>query len=167
MTKKILFNGGLAVFLAYCYFYVAQGAPANVPGELDGVTWTRILIVLLEICLVINIIKIIRSESKAGQKSEVSEKFDFKSLLQNKLLMGVILLFAYALVLDYTGFILGTFLFAAAYIWLLGEKRIPRLVIYSVLIAVLMYALFQIGLDIRLPRGVGPLRDFALLLETI
>ena len=167
MTKKILFNGGLAVFLAYCYFYVAQGAPAEVAKQLSGVTWTRILIILLEITLIINIISIIRSESKNKKPAEATEKFDFKSLLQNKLLIGIVVLFVYSLALDYTGFILGTILFCLAYIRLLGEKRIPRLVLYSILISVSLYFLFQMGLDIRLPRGVGPLRDFALLLETI
>lgn len=167
MTKKILFNGGLALFLAYCYFYVAVGAPAEVPNQLSGVTWTRILIILLEFTLILNIIKIIRSESKTGQKNEVSAKFELKSLLTNKLLIGVIALFAYALILDYSGFILGTILFCIAYIRLLGEKRIPRLILFSIVISLVLYFLFQMGLDIRLPRGVGPLRDFALMLETL
>ena len=167
MAKKILFNGGLAAFLVYCYFYVAVGAPAAVANELSGVAWTRGLIILLEFTLILNIIKIIRSESKSGQKNEATAKFELKSLLTNKLLIGIIVLFAYALILDYSGFILGTILFCIAYIRLLGEKRIPRIIVFSIIISLILYCLFQMGLDIRLPRGVGPLRDFALLLETL
>jgi len=78
-----------------------------------------------------------------------------------------VILFAFAFSLEYLGFMLGTFLFTIAYAYLLGEHRVPRLVLYSVIITIALYVLFSLALDVMLPRGVGPLRDFALMLESI
>ena len=52
------------------------------------------------------------------------------------------------------------------YGWLLGAKNIPTLAIASVLIALVLYIIFSGMLSVNLPRGVGFLRDFALLLES-
>ena len=49
---------------------------------------------------------------------------------------------------------------------LLGEKNIVRLAIASVIIALVLYIVFSGMLSVNLPRGVGFLRDFALLLES-
>lgn len=167
LTKKILFSGGLAVFLAYCYFYIAATAPANKPGELSGAQWPQGLIILLEIFLVINIINIIRATPKAERNFSDVTSINFKAVLKNRLFLGLVILFVFAFSLEYLGFLLGTFLFTIAYAYLLGEHRLPRLALYSLIITIALYVLFSLALDVMLPRGVGPLRDFALMLESI
>ena len=49
----------------------------------------------------------------------------------------------------------------------LAGKNVHERLAMSVIITVVLYILFTMALDVMLPRGVGPLRDFALMLETI
>lgn len=61
-----------------------------------------------------------------------------------------------------------TILVLISYGFLLGERKIARLIIASVLIALVLYIVFNGLLSVNLPRGtVGFLRDFALFLESI
>jgi putative tricarboxylic transport membrane protein len=167
LATKLLFSGGLAAFFAYCFVYISMTAPANKVGELSGSQYPQIIIILLEVFLIINIIKIIKGTPKADKNLKSITSVDYKGFYKSKLILGIAILLAYAFAMDYLGFLIGTFLFVMAYAWLLGEKRIKNLLLYSVLISVILYILFSFGLDVMLPRGVGPLRDFALMLESI
>ena len=71
-----------------------------------------------------------------------------------------------SVLLGYLGFIPTCLLFLMSYSRLLGEKRIGRSFILSLLITALLFVLFYLGLSIMLPRGVGIFREFALMLET-
>lgn len=164
MTLKLLFNGGLLAFFTYCYIYITQTGGKPVEGELSGAQWSQLILVLLIVCLIINIIKIWRTTPAEERKLSAAE---MNSFFNNKLLIGMALVLVYAYTLDYTGFLLGSFILSMAYTRLLGEKRIGRLIIYSLAAVVLLYILFYYGLAIMLPRGVGPLRDLALKLESL
>jgi hypothetical protein len=111
--------------------------------------------------------KIYKSTPEEERNLSSITDINFKELYKNKLFIGIVLLFIYAFTLEYLGFILSSFLLCLAYSRLLGEKRIPHLLLYSFLSVATLYLIFSKGLGIILPRGVGILRKFALMLERI
>lgn len=130
--------------------------------------WPKAIIILLLICIAINIFKIIK-------KNKGKEDFTLSAFLQSvpkfftsKMFLGMVILFVASLILDALGFMVTTILVLIAYGFLLGERKIVRLVIASVCIALVLYIVFNGMLSVNLPRGtVGFLRDFALFLESI
>lgn len=167
LALQLLFNGALALFFIYCFFYVGTIVPENAPGTMSAAQWPQMLLALLVIFLVVNMVNIVKKTPKEERNLSTVTSLNFKGLYKNRLFIGIVLLLVYALILDYLGFVVSTFLFSVAYSYLLGEKRIPRLLLYSFIITVILYVLFQMGLDIMLPRGIGVFRNFALMLESI
>jgi putative tricarboxylic transport membrane protein len=68
-------------------------------------------------------------------------------------LAPVLLLLAYALVLEYVGFALATVAFLTVTFRYLGCSGWRRAVIYGVMATAALVALFHYGLDLHLPRG--------------
>ena len=168
---ELIINILLVVFLGVSYFTNVLEAPvpakvAKNPYAFQPDVWPKVIIVLLEICLIINIIQIIK-------KNKGNEKFTFAYFLstipaffKSKMFLGIVILTAASFVLETLGFIVTAILVLFFYGWLLGAKNIPTLAIASVLIALVLYIIFSGMLSVNLPRGVGFLRDFALLLES-
>jgi hypothetical protein len=113
---------------------------------------------------IVNIAKIIKN--KDTRKKEVLE-FSIKGIITNKLFIGSVLLIIYSLAISRTGFVVTSFIFFMVYSYLLGEKRILRLIITSALSVALLYFVFNKMLDIMLPRGNGIFRTFAMFLESL
>lgn len=138
------------------------------PYNLMPDVWPKVIIGLIIVCLVINIIKIIR-------KNKGNEEFNLKSFWANSLVffksktfLGMLILAAASLVLETLGFVVTAFLILFLYGLLLGEKKIWRLLIVSVVLALLLHIIFSGLLDVTLPRGtITFLRNFALWLENL
>ncbi|MEA4960749.1 tripartite tricarboxylate transporter TctB family protein [Lutispora sp.] len=167
MALQLLFNGALMLFFVYCYFYVGSIAPEPEPGTIDGAQWPQMLIILLVFFLAVNMYKIYKKTPKEERNFNPISGVNFANICKNKLFIGIVILFIYAFALEYLGFILSSFLLCLTYSRLLGEKRVSQLFLYSFLSVAILYFLFSKGLNIMLPRGVGLLRDFALMLESI
>lgn len=170
---ELIVNILLVVFLGYSYFTHVLEAPVPVkvqqnPYAFQPDTWPKVIIILLEICLILNIIQIIK-------KNKGKEDFNLKSFLatvptffKSKMLRGILILAGASFVLETLGFMVTAIIVLFLYGWLLGEKNFVRLAIASVLIALGLYIFFSGLLSVNLPRGtVGILRSFALFLESI
>lgn len=166
MTFELLFNIAMLAFFGYCYFYIGATLPKSGPKELGAEQWPQIILILLCICLVINIIKIVRDLKNVPADKKLSGK-QIKGFFTSKLFIGIILVFVLSFALNYIGFIPSCLLFLMAYSRLLGEKRILRSFLFSLLVTVILFLLFYAGLSILLPRGVGIFRTFALTLESL
>lgn len=167
LALQLLFNGILTIFFIYCFFYIGATASNPKPETMDASQWPKVLLILMIFFLIVNMYKIIKRTPKEERNLSAITGINYKAFYKSKLLIGIVILSVYAFALDYLGFIIGTFLFCLAYSRLLGEKRIKKLLLYSFLIVVVLYVLFSKGLAIMLPRGVGILRDFALMIESI
>ena len=170
---ELIMNILLVVFLGYSYFTHVLEAPVPVkvqknPYAFQPDTWPKVIIVLLEICLIINIIQIIRRNKG---KEEFSLKYFVSTIpgfFKSKMFLGIIILTAASLLLETLGFVVTAVLVLFAYGALLGEKNLVRLAIASVIIALVLYMIFSGLLSVNLPRGtIGFLRNFALFLESI
>ncbi|MGF6906425.1 putative tricarboxylic transport membrane protein [Fusobacterium sp. PH5-44] len=152
------------LFSLYCFFLVGAQSPAATATELGAAFWPRIILFLMIILLGVNI-KNNLSKKKSEKDSE--EKFNIMSFFKSKLLVGMLIIIAMALVYPKIGFIPVCLVFLISYGYLLGEKNIGKLFIISLIITIVLYIVFQGGLNIRLERGVGQFRRFALSLENI
>ena len=169
---ELIMNILLVVFLGYSYFTHVLEAPVPVkvqknPYAFQPDTWPKVIIILLEICLIINIIQIIR---KNKGKEEFTLKYFVSTIpgfFKSKMFLGIIILTAASLILETLGFVVTAILVLFAYGALLGEKNYVRLGIASVVIALVLYIVFSGMLSVNLPRGtIGFLRNFALFLES-
>ena len=170
---ELIMNILLVVFLGFSYFTHVLEAPVPVkvqknPYAFQPDTWPKVIIILLEICLIINIIQIIR---KNKGKEEFTLKYFVSTIpgfFKSKMFLGIIILTVASLLLETLGFVVTAVLVLFAYGALLGEKNLVRLGIASVIIALVLYMIFSGLLSVNLPRGtIGFLRDFALFLESI
>ena len=170
---ELIMNILLVVFLGFSYFTHVLEAPVPVkvqknPYAFQPDTWPKVIIILLEICLIINIIQIIK-------RNKGKEDFTLKAFVatipgffKSKMFLGIIILTAASMLLETIGFVVTAILVLFFYGWLLGEKKFVRLGIASVIIALVLYMIFSGLLSVNLPRGtVGFLREFALFLESI
>lgn len=159
-------------FLGFTYFThvveskIAKSQLKN-PNALLPDVWPKLIIILLLICLAINIVKIIR-------KNKGKPDFNFKSFgkntlnfLKSKMFIGMIIMIAGSMVLELFGFVVTSVLMLFAFGLLLGEKKIWRLAIFAVAVALLLHIIFNGLLSVTLPRGEIPfLRNFSLTLES-
>ena len=170
---ELIINILLVAFLGFSYFTHVLEAPVPVkvqknPYAFQPDTWPKVIIILLEICLIINIIQIIK-------RNKGKENFTLKAFIatipdffKSKMFVGILILAAASMLLETLGFVVTAILVLFAYGALLGEKNFLRLGIASVVIALVLYIVFSGMLSGNLPRGtVGFLRDFALFLESI
>ena len=169
---ELIINILLLVFLGVSYFTNVLEAPVPVkvqknPYALQPDVWPKVIIILLEICLVINIIQIIR-KNKGKEKFTIAYFLStIPTFFKSKMFRGILILAGASVVLETLGFMVTTIIVLFLYGWLLGETKFVRLAIASVCIALGLYIFFSGMLSVNLPRGtVGFLREFALLLES-
>lgn len=159
----LIFSILLIVFSIYCFILVGNESPAATPTELGAAFWPRIILALMIILLVVNTINVIKKMK--SENGKIAIHIDFKGFIKSKLFVGMILVATMAIIMQYIGFIPSCFLFLSSYGYLLGEKRIPKLLLFSIVITFVLYIIFQGALDIMLARGVGVFRNFALMIE--
>ena len=170
---ELIINVLLFVFFGYTYFtHVTEGKiPANVtknPYALSPEVWPKAIIILLEICLIINIIQIIKRNK--GKEDFTIGAFlkSIPNFFKSKMFVGMVILTVASFILEPLGFMVTSCLVLFTYGLLLGDKKPVRLAIAAVLITLVLYILFSGMLSVNLPRGtVGFLRNFALFLESI
>lgn len=167
MTIELFFNGLLFIFFGYCLIDI--GRVANLPGSdpMGAAMWPQIILVLLLVFLALNIYGTWKKTKAAPEKAEPISAGMIKAFFQSKLFVGMVMVAVMSLVLDPLGFVPTTLLFLIAYGYLLGQRNYVKLIGYSLIITIILFFLFSKGLSIMLPRGYGPLREFALMLEMI
>lgn len=170
---ELIINILLFIFFGFTYFtHVLEAAvPAKVaknPFVLQPDVWPKTIIILLEICLILNIINIIRKNKGNPEFSLSAFAKSIPVFIKSKLFLGIIIMVAASLLLETLGFMVTSVMVLFCYGALLGEKNIARLAIASVCITLALYIIFSGMLSVNLPRGtIGFLRNFALLLESI
>ena len=170
---ELICNAVLLVFLVFSFFtHVLEAkipkAYTKNPNVLYPDVWPKVIILLLVICIVINIIKILKKNKGNPEFSLSSFGRNTLGFLKSKMFIGMLILVAASFLLEPLGFVVTAALLLICYGLLLGEKNVLRLVIVSILVALLLHILFSGLLDVTLPRGTVPfLRSFALFLENL
>ena len=170
---ELIINILLFIFLGFTYFtHVLEAAvPAKVaknPFVLQPDVWPKAIIILLEICLIINIIQIIRKNKGKEDFSIGAFLASIPGFLKSKLFLGIVIMVAASLLLEPLGFMVTSMLVLFLYGLLLGQRNVVQLAIASVCITLVLYIVFNGMLSVNLPRGtIGFLRSFALFLESV
>ena len=159
--SAVLIIAGIRFFIMIS----ADPAAAATETDLGAAFWAQIILVMIIVLSVVNIITALK-KMKAEGKTVMSD-IDIAGFFKSKLFIGMIAVAILAVALPVIGFIPSCILFLIGYGVLLNAKSIPKLIVASVLITIVIYILFQGVLDIMLPRGIGFFRDFARTLERI
>lgn len=164
MGIELVVNILMLIGAGYCFWNVGHDIPPSpIPGAMNAAMWPRIILTGLIIALIFNIRAVYKANAAPGAKKEIAIKEFFSA----KFLLSVVVLVVYSLMLDYTGFLVTTFFFFMAFACLIGLRKPLQLVVGSVVATVLMYVVFQLGLQVMLPRGVGVFRDANIWLEVL
>ncbi len=170
---ELICNIALFVFLGYSYFthVIEAKIPKSYlknPNVIHPSVWPKAIIILLLICIAVNIYKIIKKNKDNPEFTFASFVKNSKEFFKSKMFIGMLILAAAALLLETLGFVVTAALTMFAYGLLLGEKKVWRMALVSIAVALLMHILFSGLLDVTLPRGEIPfLRNFALFLENL
>ena len=91
---------------------------------------------------------------------------DWKKSLTSPLFLGMAGILVYAAILNTTGFLLTSFVLCMYFCYILGERRLWVLPVFSFATVVVLFILFYKGMGIQMPRGtITGLRNFALFVE--
>ena len=170
MMFELLFSIALFLFFGYCLFYVSTTVTVStVSDPLGAALWPQILLVLLLIVLALNIYHLVRKmPGEERNLSRVLSQVDWGKALTSPLFLGIVTLLIYAYLLNITGFLLTSWVLCMVYCYLLGERRLVVLPVFSLVTVVVLFLLFYKGMGIQMPRGTIPfLRNCALSVESL
>lgn len=164
----------LMVFCSVCIVNLFVNAASMMAYDpMGGIVWPVILCSLLVVLLAANAvrtaIKIRQAKGDEAVESTAEGKKTFvpKSIIQNKLVIGVAAMLLYAFLLEKIGFLFSTPLFIYAYMSLLGQKKVLVKIITAVVAAIALYVLFNGLLQVPLPRGYWIFRNISLIAESL
>jgi putative tricarboxylic transport membrane protein len=130
------------------------------PGEIGPATWPRLAIALMAAsCLFEMVRRIVTKNAKATgivDALDRDEPTEPETRYPLALVAGIGLMAVYAVAVPYLGFLLGTFLFLAAFMSVGGSRR--HLVIWTASVVVTLFCgvLFLRIAYVSLPRGIAP-----------
>jgi len=128
------------------YLYGSWAHPG--PGFLP--LWCGIIMAVLAVAVYIQ-------ETLKGRKEKMpQERVSFFTSRWPKLVVVLIILFAYALLIEPLGFILITFISMLALLKIVGLTKWRTALAEAALTTFLSYALFELGLKVLLPKGFWP-----------
>jgi putative tricarboxylic transport membrane protein len=151
---------GLALAIAL-YIYAGTFEYAPRPGQLGPETWPRLAILLMGASCVWEISRrfIAGNQDAAG----FLEAFDREADTEGKqpvyprlLIGGIVLMAIYAVLVPVLGFILGTFLFLAAFMYVGGYRAHGVIWGASAAVTIFCGILFLRIAYVSLPRGIAP-----------
>lgn len=163
---------GLAVS-ALLFYFARQIEYTPRPGALGPDFWPRTVIGLMAAACLFEIVRILLGlkgeahgvadalELEAGEAEEPEKKYPW--LLAG----GIALVTLYAFVVDYLGFLLSTFFFLAAFMYLGRYRRHKTVWLTSAGITLAAAILFMRIAYVSLPRGVPPFDAFTDFIRTI
>ena len=127
-------------------FYQTRVMPKETLGGLGPGQWPRFVAVILLIFTVLLLFQTI------FMKSDVSSPINLKSggLKRVFILFGVLI--GFGILLPILGFLLSSFLFIMAVMFVMGEKKKSRIVLSSIGITAAIYIFFDYLLKLMLPR---------------
>lgn len=175
MLLELVLCLALIAFCAVSIVNLAINAASMMAYDPMGpVAWPIVLCSLLIVLLGVNVLKLIKKK-KTGDTSKpqpdtqgtVSFKEKVVGIFKSKLFLALVILFAYALLLERIGFLWSTPFFIYAYMTLLGQKKVWVKIITALITTVVMYLLFNMVLQVPLPRGYSFFRKMTLAIELL
>lgn len=159
---ELVFNGGMLVFLLA--MTVNCGSIEIWEGYFGARYWPMMLLLAADLIFVAKTVSIYKKLPAESKKVDLSV---FKKASTHRLLLAFAATIGYFAIMELLGFFLSSILYAIVMSAILGLRHPLKLVLSSVCITLVIYAIFVWGLDIMVPRGRGGLYYFGLWLETL
>ncbi|MBI4607715.1 MAG: tripartite tricarboxylate transporter TctB family protein [Candidatus Rokubacteria bacterium] len=152
--------GPLLIFLAAVALFVAAGRlpVVPVPGQLGPDFWPRLVLVALMASCVLKLVEVARAKGPAATGSPGPQ------VGLPKLVGGIALVLGYPALAPLLGFPLTTALFLAAFMRLVGTRRVLPLTLTAALGTVSLLYVFVKVVYLPLPKGAGVFEDFTIFL---
>ena len=150
----------LGVLVVSCFLlYVARGLalPAATGYKVGDELWPKII--LSGLIILVGLSLFFGWKKQAGNAARVREPNE--SWVRWGIITGMSVLYAY--ILQYIGFLVLTPFFMAAFMHILGLKKLPLLTGLSVVLTVVFFFLFRKVLVVPLPLGLWFFKNFSLL----
>jgi hypothetical protein len=165
MMDKALFRSvlpyavGLAIAVAL-YLYAGTILYSPRPGQLGPETWPRLAILLLGVSCLFELTRrlIVGNKDATGflEAFDREEAEDKQPVYPRLLIGGIVLMAIYAVLVPVLGFILGTFLFLAAFMYVGGYRDHAAIWGTSAAVTIFCGILFLRIAYVSLPRGIPP-----------
>jgi putative tricarboxylic transport membrane protein len=195
-TKKFArsLSGISFFFIVACYLYVLAGSIDQnpIPGQLGPAFWPKCILILLMLSCVFKGFEIYREELKKSRKahpvgyrhaakesesSAVAKAAEevaqaeaagaFASVDLRKLLLMITACIGYAFFIDMIGFAMANVIFLFAFCYLVGDRKLMRLTLISILGTIGLLYLFAKFVYIPLPKGHFFFEDITLIIYRI
>ena len=165
MVLEMLFSCILIVFFGYCAINAMVTFPDGAANELSAKQWSVGILLLLLLFLALNVINIYKKIPKDQRNLSRITSLKIKDIVKSRLFLGIASMIAYVALVDVLGFLLTSFIFCTVFCMLLGETKVPRAVLFSLCVTIILYVIFFKGMGVILPRGVGVMRDVSRAAE--
>ena len=186
---------GISIFfIISCYLYVLAGSIDQnpIPGQLGPAFWPKCILILLMLSCVFKGFEIYRDQLKnikkaypvgyrnaakevessavaqaAEEAAQAEAPGSFASVDLRKLLLMIMACIGYAFFIDMIGFAMANVIFLFAFCYLVGDRKLMRLTLVSVLGTIGLLYLFAKFVYIPLPKGHFFFEDITLIIYRI
>ncbi len=143
----------VSVFLLWASYKISSFDSLAAPGSFPMVCAFAMVVTGL-----INMVKTARAKLNLENGETRLQQFGRK-VTPVQLIAFTVLIFLYMLGMEYIGFLLASYLFLAASMYLLGSRRVVLNLVISFLVLVAIFIVFRTAFSVVLPAGslVGPL----------
>ncbi len=150
MSVELILNVAILAFSIFCYWFVgATTPPSSMPGIMSAADWPRLILIGLVIALSINIVKLLR-ESKNSAGAEAKK---WRELFPPRFIVAFVILVAYSIILEYHRLSSEHISFRHGLFRADRTEEISHLVLGDLCSSVAIYVIFQILLQVLLPRA--------------
>ena len=142
----------VSVFLLWASYEISSFESLAAPGSFPMVCAFAMLVTG-----VINFVKTARAKLNLENGETWLQQFGRK-VMPLQLILFAVLILVYMLSIEFIGFLLASYLFLAASMYLLGSHRVGLNLLVSLLVLVAIFIIFRTAFSVVLPAGslVGP-----------
>jgi len=158
--------GPLLIFIAAVYFYVLAGSMDEnpMPGQLGPAFWPRALLILLMASCVLKALESYLAFGKGVGADIGGVECTPRDWNAPKLIVMIILVLAVVPAMEVLGFALANFLFLILFIRIAGMRKLPSLIVTSLVGTIFLLYLFGKVVYLPLPKGDWIFNDLTIFI---
>ncbi|MCX5837594.1 MAG: tripartite tricarboxylate transporter TctB family protein [Deltaproteobacteria bacterium] len=156
--------GPLLIFIAAVYFYVLAGSIDEnpMPGQMGPAFWPRVILILLMASCVL---KALESYLAFGKGiADIGLESAPPDVSVSKLIVMIILVLAVVPGMEILGFALANFIFLILFMRIAGVRKLPSLIVTSLLGTIFLLYLFGKVVYLPLPKGDWIFNDLTIFI---
>ncbi|HBK68249.1 MAG TPA: hypothetical protein DD734_05510 [Firmicutes bacterium] len=154
---ELVFNLMMGIFIGFYLVLSFLLDKRTITGDVFGARGFPIVLGIIAL----TILAFITAKTVKNKTKVYLPLFDLKSQAGKTLVLNIIILAAYLYLTNVIGFVLSTLLFLFGSARAMRYKKMPALLIYSVVLTVILVVSFGKVFLVPLPRGIGIFRELS------